>query len=287
MGVAEVLEYRMGWLGVLVLCLFLVSGRARDLDLDDEASAIEARIFPASQGPDEATFKDLNTVLDALLPHFPKPIPAKGNSEDLSEKDLDEDIDARLGTRRPPSVVLDEFAAIHTDDPPAMIVLDLDHTLWDRDIHTLQRPFKVIGSSVISDARGIVSHVSSDITHILDESKRLGCRVAIASRTPMPLNAKLALRALGFVESIDYLQIWFNAQRDKSDHLRRLSQDSGVALSDMLFFDDDNHIINRAHSLGVPAVLVDREQLLTFKLFKSSVENFTSLQAYVHPVLSD
>ena len=126
---------------------------------------------------------------------------------------------------------------------PKLVVFDLDFTLWPFWIDTHRTPpFSKSGSGVVTDGNGDEVELYPDVRAILAALRAAGVPVAFASRTGEPEWARAALaliplgdgRVLG--DAAAYEEIYPSS---KLKHFRALASASGVACTEMLFFDDE------------------------------------------------
>ena len=142
-------------------------------------------------------------------------------------------------------------------DYPALVVFDLDFTLWDCGgvwVDCAAWPFREKGGQVY-DARGSRFHIYNDVPEILDELDDAGCEIALASRTGEPVWAQWVLDALNMRQRFHYEQIYPGS---KLQHFRQLREESAVDYEDMVFFDDEHRNIAEVGGLGVTSVHVHR-----------------------------
>ncbi|KAF2092658.1 magnesium-dependent phosphatase-1 [Rhizodiscina lignyota] len=155
---------------------------------------------------------------------------------------------------------------------PSVIVFDLDYTLWPfwSDTH-LSPPLKPTESGLkVKDRYGEDFAFYREVGGILDAIKQKGILIGAASRTDRPDLAREMLKLLHIptaaeveqsgkvqkgkkaIEFFDHLEIYPGS---KKTHFRKLHEATGVAYSEMLFFDDESR--NRdTESLGVTMQLV-------------------------------
>ena len=118
---------------------------------------------------------------------------------------------------------------------PKLIVFDLDQTVWTPELYQL-RQHQRTGRTPIAhkDVRLLPGAVSAferkrsggDLAHI---------KFAVASRTKSVDWAHELLDAFGIRELFDHIEIFPGHKRQ---HFGKIADASGIALSDMLFFDD-------------------------------------------------
>ncbi|CAH8602728.1 unnamed protein product [Heterobilharzia americana] len=175
---------------------------------------------------------------------------------------------------------------------PRLIVFDLDFTLWPLWCDTHVSPPFIRKNNVIYDVnerRVDVYPDSEKILRIISESPVI--KLACASRTSAINVAQQLLRILGWSNLFDYTEIYPGS---KISHFKRddMMKDqshwrsyicalcsskpfhelSGIAYTDMLFFDDEERNINDISRLGVQCHLVERG--LTLKLLEHALRKF-------------
>ncbi|KAK2000445.1 magnesium-dependent phosphatase-1 [Colletotrichum falcatum] len=166
---------------------------------------------------------------------------------------------------------------------PALVVFDLDYTLWPFWVDThVAPPLKAAGParSAVVDRRGESFAFYPDVPRVLYTLPLAGVRVAVASRTSAPDLARDLLKLLHVPPpgADDYgsnnANANTNTKKDKAKkaldcfdgpleiypsskirHFEAIARKTGVAYTDMLFFDDESR--NRdTESLGVTMYLV-------------------------------
>ncbi|CAH8602741.1 unnamed protein product [Heterobilharzia americana] len=153
---------------------------------------------------------------------------------------------------------------------PRLIVFDLDFTLWPLWCDTHVSPPFIRKNNVIYDVnerRVDVYPDSEKILRIISESPVI--KLACASRTSAINVAQQLLRILGWSNLFDYTEIYPGS---KISHFKRFHELSGIAYTDMLFFDDEERNINDISRLGVQCHLVERG--LTLKLLEHALRKF-------------
>jgi len=132
---------------------------------------------------------------------------------------------------------------------PAMIVFDLDNTLWTpelyqlRTLQTRQRkrqqgknqdnPIVPIAGKDVQLFEGIQTVIES-IRESSDEWE--GTKFAVASRTKSVAWAEDLIKQFGLDDFFQYMEIF---PGDKRKHFRNLHESSGISYDQMLFFDDN------------------------------------------------
>ncbi|KAK2023753.1 magnesium-dependent phosphatase-1 [Colletotrichum zoysiae] len=165
---------------------------------------------------------------------------------------------------------------------PALVVFDLDYTLWPFWVDThVAPPFKANPShSAVADRHGESFAFYPDVPRVLYTLPLAGVRVAVASRTSAPDLARDMLKLLhvpppgtgtgagsdengsggGKKDKSKRALDCFDGPLEiypssKIKHFEAIARKTGVAYTDMLFFDDESR--NRdTESLGVTMYLV-------------------------------
>ena len=140
-------------------------------------------------------------------------------------------------------------------DIPGLIVFDLDFTLWDcggRWIDCTAWPFRSEEGRVF-DRQDSEFHLYANVRDILSDLEEQDCDLALASRTSQPSWATWLLEEWNLTGKFRYQEIYPGS---KVEHFQRLSEQSGLAFSEMLFFDDEERNIVEVGELGVTAIHV-------------------------------
>lgn len=123
---------------------------------------------------------------------------------------------------------------------PELFVFDLDMTIWRAHVDcTTGAPFRRQERDTAIACGGERICMFRDSRKILDGLKSAGARMAAASRTTTPDDARDLLATLDMVtyfESESLMQIF---PAGKQAHFKRLHEASGVDYSKMIFFDDE------------------------------------------------
>ncbi|KAJ3751581.1 magnesium-dependent phosphatase-1 [Lentinula raphanica] len=162
---------------------------------------------------------------------------------------------------------------------PKLVVFDLDYTLWDLWIDThVTGPLHRDKNNVneVLDKYGQSISFYKHVPQILRRLRFAGVTIAAASRTSAPTLARSALnlllvppivppmndsgsgsneglaKAVRATEFFDQLEIYPGS---KLTHFKRLHQKTGIAYSEMLFFDDE-HRNKEVEELGITFHLV-------------------------------
>ena len=133
---------------------------------------------------------------------------------------------------------------------PAIIVFDLDGTLWDCGgswCDCLSPPFVKRDGRVL-DSRGDHIRLFSDVRRILEYCREHDIDMALASRTDEPDWARQLLRLLGIARLFRHSQIFPGS---KFTHFCNIRRESDVAYKEMLFFDDETRNIREISRLQV------------------------------------
>lgn len=145
---------------------------------------------------------------------------------------------------------------------PALIVFDLDHTLWPFTLeHDTCPPFR-IEKDVIFDSRSRVIRTYPDVPAILKYLNEQKYRMAAASRTCMRPAAEELIYLLGWTDYLEQRELY---RTPKTVHFKRLHEETKIAFKDMMFFDNDPKNIDAVSSLGVTCILVDEREGLTWE----------------------
>ncbi|GHJ87662.1 hypothetical protein NliqN6_4064 [Naganishia liquefaciens] len=149
---------------------------------------------------------------------------------------------------------------------PKLVCFDLDYTLWDLWIDThITPPIRRKGDAVnsLQDRHGTELGFYAQVPEILSELKRRDIHVAAASRTHAPDLAREALGLLlvpgqgkdDLVKAVTFFQTMEIYPGSKLRHFKSIHKKTGIAYSEMLFFDDEARN-KEVESLGVTMCLV-------------------------------
>lgn len=136
-----------------------------------------------------------------------------------------------------------------------LFVFDLDFTLWNTGgvwCDCTQPPYSKENGEVI-DASGNIMKLYPDTLRILNNLRGLGIQLAVASRTNEPTWARQLMKLLEIEHYFEFTEIY---PASKLRHLSKISSESGVPYSEIVFFDDEHRNIVDARSLGIEAVFV-------------------------------
>ncbi|PFX18609.1 magnesium-dependent phosphatase 1-like isoform X1 [Stylophora pistillata] len=155
---------------------------------------------------------------------------------------------------------------------PELVVFDLDYTLWPfwADTH-VSPPFTRKSNGSVQDRSGNKVNLYDDTSEILKHLSSKGMRLAAASRTEDPPTAQELLRILDIDQYFSYKEIYPGS---KVTHFKRFTEASGIAYSNMLFFDDEERNIHQISRLGVTCVLVKRG--MTYTVLQSGLAQFAA-----------
>ncbi|XP_004288519.1 PREDICTED: magnesium-dependent phosphatase 1-like [Fragaria vesca subsp. vesca] len=133
-----------------------------------------------------------------------------------------------------------QIIAQHSHNLPALVVFDLDYTLW---------PF------YCEYEEDDMPYLYPQALPILHALKQNGISMAVASRSPTSDVAKSFLQTLG-ISSFFVTQEIFSSWTHKTEHFQRIHATTGVPFTSMLFFDDEDRNIHAVSKMGVTSILV-------------------------------
>ena len=138
---------------------------------------------------------------------------------------------------------------------PKLIVLDLDWTTWVGDCgKDFVGPYTGTGD-LLFDAYGTPVRLYPDVRAILTEFAAAGVKIAFASRNPATARCEEALRAFGLFDmACVFLAHPSDGTHTKRAHFATIHARTGIAYSDMLFFDDGPRNIEGARAMGIPSL---------------------------------
>lgn len=153
-----------------------------------------------------------------------------------------------------------------------MVKHSKDFTVWPfwADTH-VSPPFTKKSNGSIQDSGGNKVKLYDDMLEILKHLSSKGVRLAAASRTEDPPTAQELLRILDIDQYFSYKEIYPGS---KLTHFKRFVEASGIAYSNMLFFDDEERNIHEVSRLGVTCVLVKRG--MTHTVLQSGLAQFAA-----------
>ena len=169
---------------------------------------------------------------------------------------------------------------------PKVLVFDLDGCLWEPEMYELLygtggAPFKPRPDGDLIDRSGNIITLLGNTRDIMYELKSDGkwkdTKVAIASKCNEPnwaqecldkfqLREKVNLRS---VFSPDLIEIYFGS---KVNHLRSIAKKSGIALTDMIFF--DNQIDNCREVAAIGVTVAYTPDGVTRSIFEKALQAF-------------
>ena len=153
---------------------------------------------------------------------------------------------------------------------PGLIVFDLDYTLWPSWVDThVHPPFFKDSHGRVLDKFKTSMELYPSVIDILENVKQMNVKIAAASRTEAPKEAKDFLRLIGIYQYFDHLEIYPGC---KLAHFERLRENSMVAYDQMIFFDDELRNINDIQKLGVTCIPVLNG--LDIKCFEQGLHQF-------------
>ncbi|XP_061448133.1 magnesium-dependent phosphatase 1 isoform X2 [Rhineura floridana] len=132
--------------------------------------------------------------------------------------------------------------------------MNRDYTLWPFWVNThVDPPFQKSSNGAIRDRNGQPVNLYPEVPSVLETLHAEGIPMAAASQTDEVYGANQLLELFGLNCYIRYKEIYPGS---KVTHFQRLSQQSGIPLSQMLFFDDESRNICDVSKLGVTCILV-------------------------------
>ncbi|CAG2159388.1 unnamed protein product [Oppiella nova] len=135
-----------------------------------------------------------------------------------------------------------------------IIVFDLDYTLWPFWVDThVTPPFRTDQNGKVVDAYGQKVKYYPEVPEVLQTLSLMGYTLGIASRTSATEEAEQLLDLFDWNKYFTYKQIYPGC---KTTHFNRIHKDSGVRLSQMIFFDDEIRNIRDLKAKGVTSILV-------------------------------
>jgi len=153
--------------------------------------------------------------------------------------------------RKPPSQQ-------HADPQmPQLVVFDLDYTLWHPELYQLSSgpPFTTAADGCVLTARGERLDLFPAARSALSELADAGVQVAIASRANEREWALEIMRLLRVDSKRTLADVVGGAPvviqgGTKTKHLKHIAHESGVPLSEMLFFDNERTNIQEVEKIG-------------------------------------
>lgn len=136
---------------------------------------------------------------------------------------------------------------------PAIIVFDLDRTLWpfqvDKDT---ANPFRRHGDTIV-DSTGKKVSLFPGVPELLKGLVTRGFTLAVASRIEDIMGAFQLLHLFELTSVFTFKEIY---PTSKVLHFREIQRKSDIHFNDMIFFDDDERNIKSVGRLGVTPFLV-------------------------------
>ncbi|XP_070582531.1 magnesium-dependent phosphatase 1 [Erythrolamprus reginae] len=161
---------------------------------------------------------------------------------------------------------------------PSLVVFDLDYTLWPFWVDThVDPPFRKKSDGSVQDRNQRPVQLYPEVPEVLHQLNSEGIAMAAASRTSEIQGARQLLDLFGLSRYFRYTEIYPGS---KTTHFQRLSQQSGIPLQKMLFFDDESRNIRDVSTLGVVCIPVPRG--MTLSLLKEGLETFAQ-SSETHP----
>ena len=137
---------------------------------------------------------------------------------------------------------------------PHLIVFDLDYTLWPFWVDThVCPPFIKDKHGKVVDKYNTSMDLYPQVLEIMRNLKKMDVKIAAASRTETPKEAKDFLRLIGIYHFFDHLEIYPGC---KLAHFEKLRSSSEIEYGKMIFFDDEKRNIKDIRQLGVTCIHV-------------------------------
>ncbi|XP_032093263.1 magnesium-dependent phosphatase 1-like isoform X2 [Thamnophis elegans] len=132
---------------------------------------------------------------------------------------------------------------------PALVVFDLDYTLWPFWVDThVDPPFHKKSDGSVRDRNQRPVQLYPEVPAVLHQLDSEGIAMAAASRTGEIQGARQLLDLFGLNRYFRYTEIYPGS---KITHFQRLHQQSGIPFHKMLFFDDESRNIHDVGTLGM------------------------------------
>ena len=155
---------------------------------------------------------------------------------------------------------------------PSLFVFDLDYTLWPFWVDTHVRPpFVKDKHGKVFDKVNTAMKLYPDVLDIIENLKRMNVKIAAASRTETPKEAREFLKLIGLYHFFDHLEIYPGC---KLAHFQKLREKSEVCYDNMIFFDDEERNIKDIRTLGVTCIHVSNG--LDIKCVEQGLKQFKS-----------
>ena len=220
------------------------------LGIDDTALTVPAAVQACNQaigftpsGPLMAQVDELVLQLGLVIDEPPSPSPSPSPREPPL---------APPPPKRDPSL-------------PPLVVFDLDFTLWQPELYQLSSgpPFKANSDGCVLTARGERLDLFPAARSALADLNDAGVAVAIASRASERAWA-LEIMSLLHVDSKRTVADVVGGSPvviqggSKTKHLKHISHETGIPLSEMVFYDNERTNIQDVEKLGVCCVYCPR-----------------------------
>ena len=170
---------------------------------------------------------------------------------------------------------------------PRVLVFDLDGCTWWPEMYHLWggggSPFKPMPDGNVIDRSGTVVKIMADLRSILSEvnsdPKWSETRVGVASSCDEPSWARECIRQICIGDKFKLKDIFDPNLTEiykgsKSGHLNQISKKSGVALDQIMFFDNEWGNCQTVAKVGVSVVYTPKG--VTKQLFEEALLNFPS-----------
>eukprot|EP00980_Cylindrotheca_fusiformis_P016988 scaffold5166_cov152-Cylindrotheca_fusiformis.AAC.1 len=170
------------------------------------------------------------------------------------------------------------------DGRPKLIAFDLDGCLWKPEMYELSwygkgSPFKPDGKGNMISAGGEKVRLLGNVREIFSELYRRQDEVlvGISSRTDEPSWSRELLDKFLLDDGKTSMASVLNgpieiSYDNKRDHFRRISRKTGIAVEDMVFFDNERGNCADVARLGVTVAYVPNG--VTKKLYQSALDAF-------------
>ena len=174
------------------------------------------------------------------------------------EGDSDEEGDHESDSRSSGQATMDKNGA-----PPAKKTTPVDSSSCSSQREVPRFSQREDGD--LTDSRGQRVVLMADVREIMralhSDERFAGARVAVASCCDEPAWARECMSKFVVAPDVTLQQVVSLSEihkGSKADHLRNISRDSGVALRDMVFFDNEKHNCNTVQGVGVTSVHTPR-----------------------------
>ena len=160
---------------------------------------------------------------------------------------------------------------------PALVVFDLDFTLWKPELYQLSSgpPFKVSSDGCVVTSRGERLDLFPAARTALGELADAGVPVAIASRASEVEWAQQIMRLMRVDKKRTMADVIGSSPvviqgGSKVRHLKHIASESGVPLRDMVFFDNERNNIQEVEKIGPTCVYCPRG--LTDAVYREGID---------------